>query len=155
MAETAHSSTFTHCIEHSCRIILVGCYLCTNTKAQTLVMVLHQCLYIHALNGLINLFFYFTLSLHVCAEVCGKCGEALSRSQPAVRAMDKLFHSHCFCCVTCQRPLQGMQFYDRDGTPECEECYVVSQHACTHTNSCCSCSTQNTQKVVLLHLGQK
>ncbi|XP_055065583.2 zyxin [Misgurnus anguillicaudatus] len=65
------------------------------------------------------------------ADVCGKCGEALSRSQPAVRAMDKLFHSHCFCCMTCRRPLQGMQFYDRDGTPECEDCYV---------NSLCVCS---------------
>ncbi|KAF7708590.1 zyxin isoform X1 [Silurus meridionalis] len=64
-------------------------------------------------------------------EVCGKCGEALSRSQPAVRAMDKLFHSHCFCCLTCQRPLQGMQFYDRDGTPECEECYVNSLAICS------------------------
>ncbi|XP_059423404.1 zyxin isoform X2 [Carassius carassius] len=64
-------------------------------------------------------------------EVCGNCGEALSRSQPAVRAMDQLFHSHCFCCVTCQRPLQGMQFYDRDGTPQCEDCY---------TNSLCVCS---------------
>ncbi|KAG9276567.1 zyxin [Astyanax mexicanus] len=64
-------------------------------------------------------------------EVCGKCKEGLSRSQPAVRAMDKLFHSHCFCCVTCQRPLQGMQFYDRDGTPECEECYVNSLAICS------------------------
>lgn len=40
--------------------------------------------------------------------------------------MDKLFHSHCFCCMTCQRPLQGLQFYDRDGQPQCEECFVVS-----------------------------
>ncbi|KAL7874318.1 hypothetical protein SRHO_G00052880 [Serrasalmus rhombeus] len=64
-------------------------------------------------------------------EVCGKCGEALSRSQPAVRAMDKLFHSHCFCCVSCRRPLQGMQFYDRDGTPECEDCYVNSLAICS------------------------
>lgn len=77
------------------------------------------------------IFLCFTLSDYVCTEVCGKCGEALSRSQPAVRAMDKLFHSHCFGCMTCQRPLQGMQFYDRDGAPECEECYVVSQY--THT----------------------
>ncbi|KAG7336029.1 hypothetical protein KOW79_000722 [Hemibagrus wyckioides] len=64
-------------------------------------------------------------------EMCGKCGEALSRSQPAVRAMDKLFHSHCFCCMTCHRPLQGMQFYDRDGSPECEECYVNSLAICS------------------------
>lgn len=60
--------------------------------------------------------------------MCGKCGEALSRTQPAVRAMDKLFHSNCFCCMSCHRPLQGMQFYDRDGSPQCEDCYMVSKH---------------------------
>nr|XP_057908726.1 zyxin [Doryrhamphus excisus]XP_057908727.1 zyxin [Doryrhamphus excisus]XP_057908728.1 zyxin [Doryrhamphus excisus] len=64
-------------------------------------------------------------------EVCGKCGEALSRTQPAVRAMDKLFHSNCFCCMTCHRPLQGMQFYDRDGTPQCEDCYMNSLAVCS------------------------
>ncbi|XP_010779679.1 zyxin-like [Notothenia coriiceps] len=58
-------------------------------------------------------------------EMCGKCGEALSRTQPAVRAMEKLFHSDCFCCLSCQRPLQGMQFYDRDGAPQCDDCYTV------------------------------
>uniref|UniRef100_A0A3Q3WSL4 Zyxin n=1 Tax=Mola mola TaxID=94237 RepID=A0A3Q3WSL4_MOLML len=63
--------------------------------------------------------------------VCGKCGEALSRTQPAVRAMDKLFHSNCFCCMTCHRPLQGMQFYDRDGSPQCEDCYMNSLSVCS------------------------
>ncbi|XP_030014125.1 zyxin [Sphaeramia orbicularis] len=64
-------------------------------------------------------------------EVCGKCGEALSRTQPAVRAMDKLFHSNCFCCMSCHRPLQGMQFYDRDGSPQCEDCYMNSLAVCS------------------------
>ncbi|XP_071372489.1 zyxin isoform X2 [Centroberyx affinis] len=64
-------------------------------------------------------------------EVCGKCGEALSRTQPAVRAMDKLFHSNCFCCMSCHRPLQGMQFYDRDGAPQCEDCYMNSLAVCS------------------------
>lgn len=64
-------------------------------------------------------------------EVCGKCGEALSRSQPAVRAMNKLFHSDCFCCMSCHRPLQGMQFYDKDGTPQCEDCYTSSLAVCS------------------------
>ncbi|XP_070767724.1 zyxin isoform X1 [Enoplosus armatus] len=64
-------------------------------------------------------------------EVCGKCGEALSRTQPAVRAMDKLFHSNCFCCMSCHRPLQGMQFYDRDGAPQCEDCYMSSLAVCS------------------------
>ncbi|KAJ8354978.1 hypothetical protein SKAU_G00225450 [Synaphobranchus kaupii] len=63
-------------------------------------------------------------------EVCGSCGQALSRSQPAVRAMDKLFHSECFCCMNCKRTLQGQQFYDRDGQPQCEDCYVDSLAVC-------------------------
>lgn len=67
----------------------------------------------------------FPLLFRPPLEVCGKCGEALSRTQPAVRAMNKLFHSNCFCCMSCHRPLQGMQFYDRDGSPECEDCYMV------------------------------
>ncbi|XP_064802345.1 zyxin-like isoform X1 [Oncorhynchus masou masou] len=64
-------------------------------------------------------------------EICGKCGEALSRSQPAVRAMNKLFHSDCFCCMSCHRPLQGMQFYDKDGTPQCDDCYTSSLAVCS------------------------
>ncbi|XP_017270883.1 zyxin isoform X2 [Kryptolebias marmoratus] len=64
-------------------------------------------------------------------EVCGKCGEALSRTQPAVRAMDKLFHPNCFCCMSCHRPLQGKQFYDRDGSPQCEDCYISSLTVCS------------------------
>lgn len=64
-------------------------------------------------------------------DVCGKCGDVLSRSQPAVRAMDKLFHSNCFCCLSCHRPLQGMQFYDRDGAPQCEDCYMNSLAVCS------------------------
>ncbi|KAJ8289904.1 hypothetical protein GJAV_G00006600 [Gymnothorax javanicus] len=63
-------------------------------------------------------------------ERCGKCGEVLSRTQPAVRAMDKLFHSECFCCMDCHRTLQGLQFYDRDGQPQCEDCYVSSLAIC-------------------------
>ncbi|KAJ8392882.1 hypothetical protein AAFF_G00070860 [Aldrovandia affinis] len=93
-------------------------------------------------------------------EVCGKCGESLSRSQPAVRAMDKLFHADCFSCMNCQRTLQGMQFYDRDGQPQCEDCYVSSLAICArcgervsdrvlkavgqsfhaHCFRCCTCS---------------
>uniref|UniRef100_A0A8C7YZE4 Zyxin n=1 Tax=Oryzias sinensis TaxID=183150 RepID=A0A8C7YZE4_9TELE len=69
------------------------------------------------------------------AEVCGRCGEALSHSQPAVKAMDKLFHSNCFSCMSCQRPLQGMQFYDRNGSPQCEDCYKVRGHQFSHKKS--------------------
>lgn len=78
--------------------------------------------------SVLSLFNTFPLLFCRLVEVCGKCGEALSRTQPAVRAMNKLFHSNCFCCMSCHRPLQGMQFYDRDGSPECEDCYMVRRH---------------------------
>lgn len=78
--------------------------------------------------NVLSLFCTFPLLFCRLLEVCGKCGEALSRTQPAVRAMNKLFHSNCFCCMSCHRPLQGMQFYDRDGSPECEDCYMVRRH---------------------------
>ncbi|MED6253145.1 hypothetical protein ATANTOWER_023097 [Ataeniobius toweri] len=53
------------------------------------------------------------------------------QQQPAVKAMDKVFHSSCFCCMSCCRPLQGMQFYNRDGSPQCELCYRKSLAACS------------------------
>ncbi|XP_015255749.1 PREDICTED: zyxin-like [Cyprinodon variegatus] len=57
-------------------------------------------------------------------KTCGKCGKALSSTQPALQALDKIFHSSCFSCVNCQRPLQGMQFYDKEGLPQCKRCYT-------------------------------
>ncbi|KAL8202719.1 UNVERIFIED_CONTAM: hypothetical protein K2H54_023329 [Gekko kuhli] len=58
------------------------------------------------------------------AELCGLCNKALSRTQPAVRALDKLFHVECFTCFKCERQLQGQQFYNVDEKPFCEECYA-------------------------------
>ncbi|MEQ2255654.1 hypothetical protein ILYODFUR_016120 [Ilyodon furcidens] len=65
------------------------------------------------------------------SKVCGKCSKVLSSTQPAVKAMDKVFHSSCFCCMSCCRPLQGMQFYNREGSPQCELCYRKSLAACS------------------------
>lgn len=61
------------------------------------------------------------------SELCGLCSKALSRTQPAVRALDKLFHVECFTCFKCVRQLQGQQFYNVDEKPFCEECYAVSK----------------------------
>ncbi|XP_069039084.1 zyxin [Lepisosteus oculatus] len=65
-------------------------------------------------------------------DCCAHCSQPLSRSQPAVRAMDKLFHSECFVCVSCCRTLQGLQFYDLGGKPQCEDCYTSSLEQCSH-----------------------
>ncbi|XP_012713249.3 zyxin [Fundulus heteroclitus] len=65
------------------------------------------------------------------SKVCGKCGEALSSTQTALKALDKVFHASCFCCMSCCRPLQGLPFYDREGSPQCERCYKNSLPACS------------------------
>lgn len=60
------------------------------------------------------------------AELCGFCRKPLSRTQPAVRALDSLFHVECFTCFKCEKQLQGQQFYNVDEKPFCEDCYAVS-----------------------------
>ncbi|XP_029436583.1 zyxin isoform X2 [Rhinatrema bivittatum] len=64
-------------------------------------------------------------------EFCGICRKPLSRTQPAVRALDQLFHVECFTCFKCERELQGHQFYDMDGKPFCEECYTGTLEKCS------------------------
>lgn len=59
-------------------------------------------------------------------ELCGFCRKPLSRTQPAVRALDRLFHVECFTCFKCEKQLQGQQFYNVDEKPFCEDCYAVS-----------------------------
>nr|XP_033779892.1 zyxin isoform X2 [Geotrypetes seraphini]XP_033779893.1 zyxin isoform X2 [Geotrypetes seraphini]XP_033779894.1 zyxin isoform X2 [Geotrypetes seraphini] len=64
-------------------------------------------------------------------EFCGICRKPLSRTQPAVRALDQLFHVECFTCFKCERELQGHQFYDMDGKPFCEDCYTGTLEKCS------------------------
>ncbi|XP_041123669.1 zyxin-like [Polyodon spathula] len=63
-------------------------------------------------------------------ESCGSCSQPLSRSQPAVRAMDRLFHTECFVCLGCSKQLQGLQFYEVEGRPQCEDCYTSTLDKC-------------------------
>lgn len=71
--------------------------------------------------------------LLLLAELCGFCRKPLSRTQPAVRALDCLFHVECFTCFKCEKQLQGQQFYNVDEKPFCEDCYAVSNW----DKSCC------------------
>ncbi|XP_044535491.1 zyxin isoform X2 [Gracilinanus agilis] len=64
-------------------------------------------------------------------EWCGRCHQALVRSQPAVRALGRLFHVTCFTCHQCERQLQGQQFYSLEGAPYCEQCYENTLEKCS------------------------
>ncbi|XP_069098762.1 zyxin [Pleurodeles waltl] len=64
-------------------------------------------------------------------EFCGLCRKPLSRTQPAVRALEQLFHVECFTCFKCEKQLQGQQFYDVDTKPFCEECYAGTLEKCS------------------------
>ncbi|XP_039769785.1 zyxin [Ornithorhynchus anatinus] len=64
-------------------------------------------------------------------EWCGRCRRPLSRSQPAVKALSRLFHVECFTCSQCERQLQGQQFYSLEGAPYCEECYQSTLEKCS------------------------
>ncbi|XP_044295551.1 zyxin isoform X2 [Varanus komodoensis] len=75
-------------------------------------------------------------------ELCGLCNKALSRTQPAVRALDKLFHVECFTCFKCERQLQGQQFYNVDEKPFCEECYAGT------LEKCCVCKQTITDRML-------
>ncbi|KAM4874582.1 zyxin [Thomomys bottae] len=66
-------------------------------------------------------------------ETCGQCQNPLIRAEPAVRAMNKLFHLSCFICHKCSKQLQGQQFYNVEGSPYCEGCYTNTLEKC---NSC-------------------
>ncbi|XP_015283611.1 PREDICTED: zyxin isoform X2 [Gekko japonicus] len=76
------------------------------------------------------------------AELCGLCNKALSRTQPAVRALDKLFHVECFTCFKCERQLQGQQFYNVDEKPFCEDCYAGT------LEKCCVCKQTITDRML-------
>ncbi|NWX86907.1 ZYX protein, partial [Nothoprocta pentlandii] len=65
------------------------------------------------------------------SELCGFCRKPLSRTQPAVRALDNLFHVECFTCFKCEKQLQGQQFYNVDEKPFCEDCYAGTLEKCS------------------------
>uniref|UniRef100_A0A8C3JLF9 Zyxin n=1 Tax=Calidris pygmaea TaxID=425635 RepID=A0A8C3JLF9_9CHAR len=65
------------------------------------------------------------------SELCGFCRKPLSRTQPAVKALDSLFHVECFTCFKCEKQLQGQQFYNVDEKPFCEDCYAGTLEKCS------------------------
>nr|XP_019957090.1 PREDICTED: filamin-binding LIM protein 1 [Paralichthys olivaceus] len=63
-------------------------------------------------------------------EVCGFCRKPVALSEPAIEALNRTYHDACFQCRSCHIPLAGKQYYNKAGTPLCEDCYQASLELC-------------------------
>ncbi|CAN8072429.1 unnamed protein product [Agarophyton chilense] len=65
-----------------------------------------------------------TASSNMHGPKCAACG--LTMAGPITKAMGKEFHSQCFCCGVCRRPMAmgSSQFRERSGIPFCNPCYA-------------------------------
>ncbi|KAM3178500.1 hypothetical protein ACTXT7_002448 [Hymenolepis weldensis] len=54
------------------------------------------------------------------AERCSKCFKDITGQ--VVLALGKKWHNECFACAGCNTPLQGKQFFQKDGSNYCIEC---------------------------------
>lgn len=52
---------------------------------------------------------------------CPACHKPIDGS--VVSAMDKIWHSNCFKCITCQKILENEQYFEKDGKPYCGKDY--------------------------------
>ncbi|CAK9301893.1 unnamed protein product [Gordionus sp. m RMFG-2023] len=51
---------------------------------------------------------------------CHGCGTPIEANQRWVEALNKSYHSNCFKCTVCHKPLEGQSFFAKDGLPFCK-----------------------------------
>ncbi|XP_061583108.1 filamin-binding LIM protein 1 [Cololabis saira] len=63
-------------------------------------------------------------------DLCGFCRKPIAPSEPAIEALNRIYHDGCFQCRSCHIPLAGKQFYNKAAVPLCQECYQASLEPC-------------------------